>query len=408
MGDTWHRSPIRSTTESLSTQRGKFIFSSISLCPLCLTGEHPVLDRRTELHFFKEGDPTLAKKAQYAILLLLLLITAGGCQVGYILQAASGEYTLLSKSVPLEQGLKSASLGPAEKLRLALVPEVKAFGVKVLGLKQTGSYQSVYLDSPRPPVYTLCASPKDRLSLVTWWFPIVGNVPYLGFFDLEKAEQERDKLLKKGYDCIIGRADAYSTLGWFKDPVTLNLLEGSTLGLVQIILHEMTHATLYVKGQPAFNEGLAVMVGHIGALSFFEKKYGSRYPLTIEARESIQDERLFSAFLSSVLERLQTLYASPLDYQAKLRARETVFSDSMKEFQRLKKKLKTKRFLAFGSQGLNNAYLMVIALYHRHFNLFETVLRRNGGDIRKTILFLKNLSHRKNGDLLEQMQEWVQ
>ena len=347
----------------------------------------------------------MAKKAQYAILFFLLVTTAG-CHLGYLLQAAKGQYTLLSQSVPLEEGLKRASLGPAEKQRLRLVPEVKSFGEGVLGLKQTGSYQSVYLNSSHPPVYTLSASPKDRLSRVTWWFPIVGDMPYLGFFKLEKARQEKEKLLQKGYDVVIGRADAYSTLGWFNDPVTLNLLEGSTLELVQTILHEMAHTTLYVKDQPEFNEGLAVMVGQMGALSFFETKYGSRHPLAVEARKSIQDERIFSAFLASVMERLETLYASPLDYQEKLRARETVFSDALKEFQHLKKKLQTDRFLAFGSQELNNAYLMVIGLYHRHFNLFETVLRENGGDIGKTLLFLKNLAG-SDGDILKQMQYWV-
>lgn len=348
----------------------------------------------------------MAKKAHYAVL-FFLLITAAGCQLGYLIQAANGQYTLLSESVPLEEGLQSASLGPAERQRLALVPEVKAFGERALGLKKTGSYQSVYLKSSRPPVYTLSASPEDRLSRVTWWFPIVGDMPYLGFFELEKAKQEKEKLLDKGYDVVIGRADAYSTLGWFKDPVTLNLIEGSTLELVQTILHEMAHTTLYVKGQPEFNEGLAVMVGQMGALSFFEEKYGSRHPLAVEARKSIQDERIFSTFLSSVMERLEILYASPLSYQEKLRARETVFSDALKEFDHIKKKLQTDRFFAFGSQKLNNAYLMVIGLYHRHFNLFETVLRENGGDTGKTLLFLKNLSDR-NGDLLEQMQKWVQ
>ena len=140
---------------------------------------------------------------------------------------------------------------------------------------------------------------------------------------------------------------------------------------------------------------------------FFEAQYGSRHPLVVEARKSIQDERIFSAFLESVLDRLEILYASPLDYREKLRARETVFSDALKEFQHLKVKLQTDRFLAFGSQELNNAYLMVIGLYHRHFNLFETVLRENGGDIKKTLLFLKNLA-RSDGDILKKMQNWVQ
>ena len=119
--------------------------------------------------------------------------------------------------------------------------------------------------------------------MVTWWFPVVGNMPYLGFFDLEKARAEKEKWVQKDLDVIIGRADAYSTLGWFQDPVTRNLLQGSQVDLAETILHEMTHTTLYVKGQGAFNEGLAVLVGKVGTHRFMEKTYGPSHPLTIQA-----------------------------------------------------------------------------------------------------------------------------
>lgn len=354
----------------------------------------------------KRVHPILQSTAPCLIVLALALLVAG-CRLGYVLQAANGQYEILSESVPLEEGLQSTSLTPDERRLLGLVPQIKRFGEEALGLNETENYQTVYLKSDNPPIYTISASPKDRLTRLTWWFPIVGKMPYLGFFDLEKARAEKDKFLKQDLDVIIGRAEAYSTLGWFKDPVTLNLIKGTPLELVETIIHEMTHTTLYVKGQGEFNEGLALLIGKMGALSFFEKNYGHDHPLTLEARKSIQDETIFSPFLNSVLERLEQLYDSSLSYPDILKGREKIFAASLKDFHHLEKKLQTGRFIPFGSRKLNNAYLMAIALYHRHFRLFEAVYRENGSDVRKTIHFLQGLSD-NHDDPLVQMKKWLE
>ena len=142
----------------------------------------------------------------------------------------------------------------------------------------------------------------------------------------------------------MGVADAYSTLGWFRDPVTLNLIQGPTVDLVETILHEMTHLTLYIKGQGEFNEGLAVLVGKMGAFLFLERTYGPSHPSTVEAQRSIEDERIFSFFLASLLKDLEYLYNSPLSYSKKLADREKVFARAREDFKFLKKRLKTRRF----------------------------------------------------------------
>ncbi|MBW2168835.1 MAG: aminopeptidase, partial [Deltaproteobacteria bacterium] len=196
----------------------------------------------------------------------------------------------------------------------------------------------------------------------------------------------------------IGVADAYSTLGWFRDPVTLNLIQGPTVDLVETILHEMTHLTLYIKGQGEFNEGLAVLVGKMGAFLFLEETYGSSHPLTIEAQKSIEDERIFSSFLTSLLKNLECLYNSPISYREKLVKREKVFARSLEGFNRLKIRLKTRRFSRFGDAGLNNAYLMSVGLYHRHFHLFEEVFRKNGNSVKTMMAFFRDLA--KDGGVL--------
>lgn len=335
---------------------------------------------------------------------IILILFGSGCRFTYLLHAAAGQFRLLHDSVPVEEALKTNALSPEKKDRLRLVARIKDFGEKELGLRETQNYQTVYLKSRKGPVYIISASPKDRLSRITWWFPVVGDMPCLGFFDMESARAEKEGLVRKDLDVAIGMADSYSTLGWFKDPVTLNLIEGSTLNLVETILHEMTHATLFVKGQGEFNEGLAVLVGRVGALHFLERTYGPHHPITIEARRSIEDERIFSSFLASLLEKLERLYNSPIGYHEKLAGREKIFASSVERFRRLKGSLQTRRFSHFGSAEMNNAYLISLGLYHRHFHLFDAVLKERGGSIRETLLFFQDLA-REEGDLLKRARK---
>jgi predicted aminopeptidase len=346
----------------------------------------------------------LANKRSIGIgIILIFVLLSTGCRLAYIFHVAAGQFQLLNDSVPIQEALEGNSLEVEYKDRLRLVASIKSFGENELGLKQSRNYQTVHLKSSRHPIYVISACPKDRLVRKTWWFPIVGHVPYLGFFDLKSAKAEKEALTKKDLDVTMGVADAYSTLGWFRDPVTLNLIQGPTVDLVETILHEMTHLTLYIKGQGEFNEGLAVLVGKMGAFLFFEETYGASHPLTIEAQKSIDDERIFSSFLTSLLEDLERLYNSPASYSEKLAKRENVFTRSLEEFKGLKKQLKTHRFSRFGDAELNNAYLMSIGLYHRHFSLFEAAFKKNGDSVKTMMDFFRDLA-KDGGDLLKNTQ----
>jgi predicted aminopeptidase len=336
----------------------------------------------------------------------LVMLPLTGCQVGYLFHAAAGQFRFLYHAVPVEEALQMDSLPAPEKKRLSLVSHIKDFGENELGLKKSDNYETINLKD-QSPVYTVSASPKDKLALMTWWFPVAGDVPYLGFFDLEAARKEKDGLLAKDLDTFIGRAEAYSTLGWFKDPLSLNLIQGSDLNLVETILHEMTHTTLYVKGQGEFNEGLAQLIGKRGAVLFLEQTFGPSHPATLEARDSITDEILFSTFLVSLLSELDALYKDEqITYDLKLSEREKVFARHLDKFNGVKSLMRTRRFTNFGQAGLNNAYLMSVGLYHRHYLLFETVLARKGNSLKEFLVFFQSLS-RDKGSLIDKTREWV-
>jgi predicted aminopeptidase len=320
--------------------------------------------------------------------------------MGYVLHAASGQFNLISESIPISEGLEQDILTYEQKERLRLVVRVKRFGVEMLGLRETGSYESVYLKDSRRPIYVVSASPKDRLELVTWWFPIVGKMPYLGFFDRTKADAEGKALIKKGLDVTLGVADAYSTLGWFDDPITRNLIEGPELDLVETILHEMTHATLFIKGRGDFNEGLANIVGKVGAHLFFQKNFGPSHPRTLESEALVEDQRKFSSFLNALLEKLNRVYQSGKSIEEKLESREIIFQRAVDEFERIKVDFKTGRFVYFNRPALNNAYLMSLGLYHRNFILFETALERHGGSVPAMLAYFKEAAKEGGNPLL--------
>lgn len=336
----------------------------------------------------------------------LLILLNSGCSLSYILHAAAGQFRIQNRAVPMAAALEDHELTATEKARLRLVLRVKAFGENELGLRPTDNYETVYLGSERNPVYTVSAAPRTRLERVTWWFPVVGRMPYLGYFDECRAQDKKRELEQEGLDAIVWPAEAYSTLGWFQDPVHRNLLEKEPVEIVETILHEMTHATLYAKGQPEFNETLASLVGKQGALAFLERTIGPDSSETRKARALLRDQRRFSTFLHTFLDELSGLYAGGLSEKEKLVRRRALFSEAMERFETVRDRLETDRFIAFGAGGLNNAHLMAVALYHRHYTLFESVLRSQGGSLKKAMDVFQRIS-RQEGDLVLRTREWL-
>jgi predicted aminopeptidase len=144
----------------------------------------------------------------------------------------------------------------------------------------------------------------------------------------------------------------------------------------------------------------------MGALLFLKQTYGPRHPFTLGAGKSIEDERIFSFFLASLLKQLEALYRSPITYEEKVDQREKLFSRALKDFGRLKNRLQTDRFLFFGSRRLDNAYLMSLGLYHRHFHTFEAILEQKGNSIKEMLAFFKDMAE-ANGDMVERAKNWL-
>ena len=205
-------------------------------------------------------------KAVGSLLLLLALAWAvSGCQQAcYIAQAAYGQDDIAWRARPIDDVI--ADPGTPERTRqlLRIIDDVKAYG-EAHGMAPTTNYQE-FVDLPRSSVvYVVSAAPPLKLESLTWWFPIVGSVPYLGFFSADDAKMMGRKLEAEGWDVDLRTASAYSTLGWFDDPILSTMIrprDSVVGGLVNVVLHESVHATHYVGGQTYFNESLANFVAN--------------------------------------------------------------------------------------------------------------------------------------------------
>ncbi|HLF92806.1 MAG TPA: aminopeptidase [Planctomycetota bacterium] len=254
---------------------------------------------------------------------LLFPLAFGGC---YLLKQAGGQIDILLHSRDVEEMLADPSVPPATKEKLRLVRDIKEFGEREMGLTPSANYTTFYDTVGRPVTFIVTACAKDSFRPYTWWFPIVGDVPYKGFFNRDDAVAEARALRAEGYDVSLGSAAAYSTLGYFKDPVLSTMLDIPAEHLAALILHELTHGTIFLPGGADFNEGLASFVGWQGALEFARRSRGTgsaEYDRTVEAfaQEQQRDARALGLFAS-----LDRLYRSSVPRETKLAERERIFA----------------------------------------------------------------------------------
>lgn len=320
------------------------------------------------------------------LLAVLLVFGAGliGCGGLYFLKLGVGQARILLDRQPIPKVLEDPGVDSDVKAKLRLILEVKEFAERELGLKTGKNYRYYFDTGGLPIVYTVTAAVKDRLEAYTWKFPIVGEVPYKGFFEREDAEEERDDLESDGYDTNLGSAQAFSTLGWFSDPVFTSMLKSRSELVVETVIHELCHATIYVKDEAPFNESLATFVGIAGAVEFLSKKYGEDSDEVRFARAVREDRKTFSGIIQELEEELVALYAEEIPLEEKLSRREEVFRRSQEKV-RATPSFQTMEFDFYPELELNNALVLALLHYHTRIGFFEGVFEEEGRDLEKTI-----------------------
>lgn len=340
------------------------------------------------------------KRVRYLVVVVLaLFITCSACSPLYIARAGWEEAKILWKKEPIEDLLQE-DLPPELKKTLSLVSEVREFSSNN-GLKPGGSYTE-YSDIGRDVlVWVLSAAQKHKLQQHTWWFPVVGNVPYKGFFDKEDGIEAANKLKKDGLDIYLRPSPAFSTLGWLDDPFLSTMNSGDEISIANVIIHEILHNTLWIKGSASFNETMANVTGAVGAIHFFEERDGKDSKLAIEARNRYQDEIIYSKYLSKCIDELNRFYkASEKKYSSRehqlstntefLEERGLLFQSFVDRWDEVKPKLKSKVSMNFGKK-LNNAVILSRQVYYDRYNEFSDFYLRSEKNFKSFVEDIKKI-----------------
>lgn len=327
-----------------------------------------------------------------------LLVAATGTG-RYLARGAWEEARILSRRRSIEALVRDPATPPATRAKLELVLAARAFAADSLGLPAKQAFTKFTQLDRDTLVLVLSGTRRDALVSRTWWFPVVGRVPYKGFFDFEAARREERALRDDGYDTYLRPSPAFSTLGWFNDPLLSTTLGEDSLAIVQTVIHELTHNRVYLKGEAVFNESLAEFVGNRGAVEFFRSRGDTAGARVAEARW--RDEMRLGEAWERAYRTLDSAFAAhpyadaraladpgrePAVRAARLAARDTVLA-------------RTRRFLvdsvgprletiapAYAARlRLDNAAIVARRFYATGLGRFEAAWVRSGREVRRAL-----------------------
>jgi predicted aminopeptidase len=317
--------------------------------------------------------------------LMLAAATIAGCYAGYIARGAYEEARLLWNRKPISAELADGDLPQDVRDKLETVLKVREFARDQLGLNVGGAYETVTEVDTGAIVYVVMAAPRDSLKPYTWWFPIVGSVPYRGYFVPAHAQAEAAALEADGYDTLVRPAVAFSSLGFFNDPLLSNLLKLSRVELTGVIIHELFHRTFFLASDAMFDESAANYIGSRGAVDFFVTTEGESSPDTVAAREILQSDLKFARFLLVQEAHLLDIYTSGASKDEILKRRESAFAAIQRDYAELAPTLSGLERFDLDKQPINNAVMVNYLIYFHDLENFAALERMNHGDLRATI-----------------------
>jgi len=303
----------------------------------------------------------------------------------YGLVQAKGQLNIVWRSVSVEELLKDQDFPDPLKIKLKFIEEVKQFAVYDLGLKGIRNYTTYYDQKGQELMWVLTACPPFKLESYKWNFPILGSFTYKGFFKYDMAVKELKVLRNQGFDASIRTAGGWSTLGILKDPVLSNMLDGDTGELADLIIHELTHGTIFIKDSVEFNENLASFIGNEGAKRFLAIRFGSTSPQLGSFNRKLEDRKKFTRYVLNGAARLDSLYNS--------------FTAGMSLDDRRIEKQHVINVFMEGIQELsfhNEEYLHYFDDFTPDNTFFMSFLRYRGGQD----IFERTLLNKYNGDLV--------
>ena len=345
----------------------------------------------------------MMKKLIILTICITIIFFCNGC---YLAKQGAGLLGCQSRAARIDKMLKKEDVTPEMREFLLRVKDIRSFAIDSLGLKRNKNYLKYVKVERDYAVDVVTASKDDAFENYKWWFPIVGSVPYKGFFDRKDAEKEARKIEKKGgYDVHVGMADAFSTLGFFSDPIYSFMSKYSVYDLASLIIHEQTHATVYIKSQAQLNEEIASFVGDEGGLLYVKNRFGEDSEQYKAAVLSKEDYTTYINLMRELYYNLQTLYKSDSDREYKLAEKERIFNDFRDNISNKYDSLfRTQRYIGLKQAKLNNAIIASRMTYNLDMSLYYELYESRDRDLAAVIRELAALK-KVNGDYKEHIRK---
>lgn len=343
-------------------------------------------------------------------LLLFPLWLTGCVEIAYYTQAVTGHLGILLNSRTLEQVLDDPATPPETRARLELARAIREYATGVLKLPENRSYR-IYADLGRPAaLWNVVAAPELSLELKTWCYPVAGCVAYRGYFNRRRADAYAAGLKARGYETFVGTVSAYSTVGWFNDPLLNTVIQRSDAELAAVIFHELAHQRLFLPGDTAFSESFATAVEIEGVRRWLTNR-GKPEEFAGYA-ERLRRREQFMELALRYRRRLETLYASAKPDGDKRIKKAEIFDELRRDYAALK--------TSWGGYGgfdrwlingeLNNARLGAVGLYHQYVPAFRALLAKRHGDFeafyREAEKIAKLLPNERRA-ILEKLEMWM-
>jgi predicted aminopeptidase len=311
--------------------------------------------------------------------------------MGFYTQSIKGHFELMGRAEPISDVLKREDSSSKLRTALQLAVTVRDFASTELGLPDNGSYRQ-YVDLQRDQVvWLVVATPEFSIEPIQSCFLVVGCVSYRGYFAKEDADAYTAELKLQGVESYIGKSSAYSTLGWFNDPLLNTIVKEGELRMVDVIFHELAHQQLYLNDESTFNESFATAVAQIGSKRWFERQgEEQKYRRHLQLSEQ---SLAFNRLLINRRKALATLYQSNLSPDSMRIEKQKQFSQLQSDYLDFKREWNgDNRYDLWMSQALNNAHLALSATYQMYTPAFIKLFEENGQNFTDFYLAAKKLS----------------
>ncbi len=329
------------------------------------------------------------------ILIVVFLILLGFCLwnwnwIKYGFQQAKGQLEIIINAKPIAEFLSDPNYPDSLKNKLQLTQIVRQFAIDSLGLHNSDNYTKMYDQKGEVLLWNLSAAYPYELKPYYWTYPFLGKMPYKGFFEIEKAKEEAETLKEDGLDVRIRAVGGWSTLGILEDPILSEMLNRSDGALAELIIHELTHATIFIKNEIEFNENLASFIGERGAEQFLISHFGDSSVKHLEYIRSLSDSKKFNKVILSGTQSLDSLYHTFNDSMS-IQEKDTL---KWRQIRSIRDNLELTPFYnsrynrVFSKTLPNNAYFMALKRYHSQEDSISDLYSQSKNDL---LLFLTDL-----------------